>query len=400
MMVLIELFDRSEPINNVITLSAFRPDVLALIGDGNVGKQRVQKRMDGYIAASGLNCRVEYVPCRGYDLQQVTDCLRGVIEKYGAENCVIDVIGGSEILLLSAGICCGEYDALRIVTQKKRTDEFVWLRGEGASPCQEQLNISLKQIIALAGGELVRNARANRDTFEDTFVALIPKVFAVYMKHRAYWAEFVLYMQRMNQPEYMNGESCTFSAPRVFYVGRRRVDPDEEIFRDLAACGAITVFQADQDMFHARFASETVLKYLCDVGAWLELYAYVLFQRSGLFHEVQMSAVVSWDDDSDKQDVINEIDLIALDGRRQWFISCKTALPDNMVLNEIAALTAHFGSEMAVPVLITASNLEKESPGVYRRAAEMGVYVFDADDLTEERFIEAIGRLRKRRLGQ
>lgn len=396
MLVLIELYDHREPINNVITLSAYHPEKLVVLGDSSVSKQRVQKYIDRYIAASDLQTETEYVPCRAYDLDQVEESLKGVIGRYGAENCVIDVIGGSEILLMAAGSCCREFSALRVVTQKKKTDEFVWLKGSPEVPVQEKLNITIQQAIALTGGELVRNARVSENTFDDAFVELIPKVFGVYMQYRNVWNEFVLYMQRLNQDEYRVDGCCTFCAPRVFYVGRRRVDPETEIFEALRDEGAITAFEETDDQYTVRFVSENVLKYLCDVGSWLELYSYVLLKKSCLFHEVQMSAVVSWDDDADKRDVINEIDLIALDGKGQMFISCKTALPDNMVLNEIAALTSHFGSMHAVPVLITASSLEKESPSVFKRAAEMGVAILDASDLREAKFMEELRKIRKR----
>ena len=125
MLVLIELYDHREPINNVITLSAYHPEKLVVLGDSSVSKQRAQKYIDRYIAASDLQTETEYVPCRAYDLDQVEESLKGVIGRYGAENCVIDVIGGSEILLMAAGSCCREFSALRVVTQKKKTDEFV-----------------------------------------------------------------------------------------------------------------------------------------------------------------------------------------------------------------------------------------------------------------------------------
>ena len=128
----------------------------------------------------------------------------------------------------------------------------------------------------------------------------------------------------------------------------------------------------------------------------MELYEYHLFQKCKCFADVQMSAVISWDEENERESVINEIDLIATEGKGQFVVSCKTALPDTAVLNEIAALTSRFGSSYAIPVIVTASNLEKESPGVYRRAAEMGIAIFDADDLNEERFIERMQLLRRR----
>ena len=66
------------------------------------------------------------------------------------------------------------------------------------------------------------------------------------------------------------------------------------------------------------------------------------------------------------------------------------------MLNEIETLTGRFGTRYAVPVLVTPGNLEREAPGVFRRALEMGIFVIDGDDLPREAFLQRLQTVRRR----
>ena len=397
-MVLIELYDMQEPVHNVIALTAFQPEHLIVICRGKLHAEKAKKTLSQYIRSAGLCTNTEYRICDPYDLAACEAVIEKTIDQYGEEDCLIDVIGGSEMLLLSVG-SAAKGKNVRIITQMKNGKEFVWLKGEPLQQKQNDINIDVAQAIALSGGELTRNARVSEELFHSDFMKLVPQMFALYMRYRRQWPSFVLYMQRLNKPEYRStvySEELRYRTPKVVYLGRKRLCPQVQIFYDLKEAGALCYFCEEEKHYHMQFSSDEMLKYLCDVGAWLELYAYHLFQKCKCFADVQMSAVISWDEENERESVINEIDLIATEGKGQLFVSCKTALPDTAVLNEIAALTSRFGSSYAIPVIVTASNLEKESPGVYRRAAEMGIAIFDADDLNEERFIERMQLLRRR----
>lgn len=398
MLVLIELFDMNEPVHNIISLSAFQPDHMEVICRGEKDAAHAKCVLGKYIRSAEFNTQIEYHICSPFELESAEKTIEIIIDKYGAKNCMIDIIGGNEMLLLAVGAAVREKD-VRIVTQLKHGYDFVWLKGEPAAPKNPDFQISVGQAIALAGGELTRNARVKKELFQSEFMKLVPVMFDVYMKHRSQWPSFVLYLQRLNRPEYEDlskrDERC-FCVPKTLYSGKKRLNPKLGIFNDLKAAGALNYIYEEASHYCMQFSSDEMLKYLCDVGSWLELYTYHLFKRCGFFGDVQISAVISWDGDSDREDVINEIDLIATEGKGQLFISCKTALPDTPVLNEIAALVSRFGSAYAIPVIVTASDLEREAPGVYRRAAEMGIAIFDKDDLNEHRFKERIQQLRMR----
>lgn len=396
MTVLIELFDATEPFNNVLTLTALKPDLLLVLGDTQVQKKRTQAGIRQYIHASGLRLDVQFRACRTYDFEQITEALNDVIDEFGTENCVVDVLGGSEALLLAVGYCCRERAALRVITHRAKTNDLIWLHGPDKNQVlSAAFEPDLEALIALSGGQLLRHGHVGTDELSDDILAMIPDVFAVYMNYRSQWASFVQYLQQLNEPRYKTGKA-SFCGPCRFQVNRRTVTVNVEIIMALMDAKVVTDFQRSADTCTVRFCSEQILRYLCDVGAWLELYTYAILHRSGLFRSVEISTVVSWDNDDDNRDTINEIDVVALDGVGQLFISCKTATPDNAVLQEIATLTERFGTQYAIPVLVTASPLEQQAPGVYYRALEMGVAVIDANDLKADDFLARLRSLRKR----
>ena len=382
-MVLIELYDRQEPVKNITALSAFAPCEAVILLDGLTDERLAKKRMGTFAKEMGIRTKFHFITTHPFDLANVKSTMEKVIMDYGAENVMIDVMGGSDLLLLAAGACAEKHPQVAIVRQKPGTDRFIWLQGEEKAVPVDRAPLTIRSLMALSGGELLRNARVNGGMEDEAFMALVPKIFHVYRRFRSQWPRFVLYLQRLCAGDMQPDGS--YAGKRVVYQGKRRLEANEGILAALMECGALKNVHWSETGVDVTFRSETVQKYLCDVGAWLELYCLRQMKESGLFTEVQMSCVLSWDDDQDRQDVTNEIDLIALHGKGQYFISCKTGVPDSLVLAEIAAMADRFGSDWAVPVLITASNLEKEAPGIYRRGAEMGVMIIDADDLTEEK---------------
>lgn len=395
MTVLIELYDKEEPLNNVLSLTALKPDLLVMLGDSQITKQRCQRPISSYIQSCGMMTGTEFISCRTYDITDICVKLESIIDLYGAENCVIDVLGGSDTMLMAVGCCCKDRPELRVVTQRAKSDELVWLWGPKADAPAIPFQANLEQLIALAGGELLRNGHIATHELNDELLDLIPTVFEIYMENRPQWAAFVLYLQQLNAPEYQSHDGLCLSGPRSFQVNKRSVSVDPVIVMCLEDAGVVSDFRMTAGGCTIHFTNADLLRYLCDVGSWLELYMYARLKRSGLFREVEISTVVSWDDDNDASDVINEIDVIALDGLGQLFISCKTNVPDASVLNEIATLTERFGTQYAVPVLVTACRMQQDAPVVLRRAREMGVVIIDADDLFGDALIERLQSLRR-----
>lgn len=394
MRTLIELYEPEEPILNYLSAAVLQPDRVVFIGDAKISHAAHQNRLRAALGAAASAAEVRFIVCEGMDLPRLTACLNGVLEQYGPEDCTLDVSGGRDEMLLAAGMCCAARP-VQIVSYRPGANRVSWLWGENAG--QEtpfDVRLTVEGLLAMAGGKMMRHGHVDNAKLPPDVLALIPRIFRVYFANRQQWPAFVQYLQQVNRADYM--QDGVIRAPLHIPLNQRTCHADTALLGALAEAGAIRDFRMDSRECSFAFYSDEVGRYLCDVGAWLELYVYTVMKRSGLFDDVQMNVVVSWDNDEDNADTVNEIDLMATAGIGQLFISCKTSVPDAAVLNEIAAITRRFGGRFATPVLAAACDLRSAAPAVFRRAVEMGISVLDADDLPEGKLLKKLTELKRK----
>lgn len=381
MKVLIEFYDPEEPILNLLSCMVMKPDVCVYIGEERIRRQRSQRSLQNTLKIAGINTSLRFVAVNRFDFEEVRSALHDVIEEYSGTDCILDVSGGNDLLLLAAGMCCADRE-IQIVTHKPGGNFFSWICGEHAGEQQHyDVRLTQQQTLAMAGGELLRHGHVTPDDMTDDIMNVIPKVFDVYRMHRERWPQFVQYLQQTDDPRYWVSDENDIRAPKKIFCGRYPVFGDLGILSDLSDIGVIRDIRISSQEYSFRYASSLLGGYLRDVGAWLELYLYVQMVQSGLFDYVDINAVVSWDDAPGTIDTTNEIDLIAAAGIGRMFISCKTGVPDNAALNEIHTIAGRFGGRYSIPVLATMCDLKSEAPAVFRRAIEMGIVILDADDL-------------------
>lgn len=390
---LIELYDPRAFILNTISLSQLKPDVLAVVISKAQNTEEIRDRLASVIQVMALETAIELYPCDALRIADIEACLEGIIGFYGEDNCTIDVIGGNEIMLLASGAYSKCHPDISILSITAKADALLWLNGKNRGSLLPIRNdMSVREIITLAGGEMLRCGHADRREITDSTWKLIPDIFRVYLCHRGEWVMFVRYLQKLTNVKYRLSDDY-FIGPQRFTQNMPQNRPAEmnmNIAMDLQKIGVIEMLKLSANNCTMKFSSGQIVRFLCDYGAWLELYLLVALQDSGLFSDLEINTVISWDNDADDADTVNEIDLIAGRGLHQLFISCKSAVPDNAALHEVAALAARFGAHFATPVLATVCDLEVEAPAVYRRARDMGILVIDAEHLSRESLLEIL----------
>ncbi len=394
MRVLIELHDTHHPVENVVAACVLQPDVLVWLGDRKIERDKYQKPLLRFFDMQGLTVQVDYRACGLQDVGKVIGCLQEVLAKYGKENCTVDVSGGSDVLLLAAGYVCRDMQ-VDAVQHLPGANRLKWLMGPRAG--QEQafdLRFTLEQVIALSGGELLRNGHVGPETVKGEMGQLIDRIFPIYLKYKKSWPRFVQYLQSACRQDYDQGEY--YDAPRTILVNGKARSVHEGMMNMLRESGAVTHLALDEKRCRFAFVNETIRKCMCDVGVWLEMYLFSAMVQSGLFDSAQISMVVSWDDDPKGDKVQNEIDVVACAGLGQLFCSCKTSDPDPYMLNEIEVMTHRFGTRYATPVLATVCDMKKEASAAYWRAREMGVELIDINDLEKDRLMERLHMLRRK----
>lgn len=394
MRVLIELHDTVQPVENVITACVFRPDVLVLLGDRKIEKNKYRKPLLSFFRMEEMNVHVDYRPCGLHDVQQIAECLQAVLQEYGQENCLVDVGGGSETLLMAAGYVC-MHRQVTAVQHVPGSNKIRFLTGPEKGREEDfDLKLTLDQVVALSGGELLRNGHVGPEMMTPEMTGLIDRIFPIYLENKKIWPRFVQYLQVATRQEYWTG-AC-YDAPRMIFVNGQARNVHDAMMQTLLNAGALCRYELDEKRCRFAFVNSTIAKCMCDVGVWLEMYLFSAMVQCGVFDDVQISMVVSWDDDEKGDRVQNEIDVVASAGVGQLFCSCKTSTPDPYMLNEIEVMTERFGTRYATPVLATVCDMKKEATSAYYRAEQMGVELIDLNDLEKDRLMDRLKTLRKK----
>ena len=394
MRVLIELHDTLQPVENVISACVLKPDVLVILGDRKIEKNKYRKPILSFFETEGMDVRLDLRTCGLHDVEQVVECLNKVLDQYGQENCIVDVSGGSDVLLLAAGHVCLSRN-VQAVQHVPGANKLKWFIGaESGKEERFDIQLSLEQVVSLSGGELLRNGHVGPEMMSEEMTGLIDRIFPIYLKNKKIWPKFVQYLQVAAKGEYWDGQA--YVAPRMILVNGQARTPNDAIMNALVEAGAVSAYELDDKKCRFAFANATIGKCMCDVGVWLEMYLFSAMVQSGLFDAVQISMVVSWDDDDKDDRVQNEIDVCACSGLGQLFCSCKTSTPDPYMLNEIAVMTRRFGTAYATPVLATVCDMKKDATAAYWRAQQMGIELIDINDLEKPKLMNRLTELRRK----
>ncbi len=376
MKTLIELYDE-RPLKNVLSTEVFSPERTVFICPPEVGRDaRLQQKLREYFAHRGVQAELEFVTASLLDASAVAKHLREVVARY--PDCALDIAGGTDAALFAAGLLCANVD-IPVFTYSRKRNTFFDIRGAAFArdlPCQVRLKV--EDCFLMAGGA-VRSGRVDNSIL-GRYQSLIDPFFALYLDHRRDWKHIVGYIQRVSQTP--KDAPVTLHADGAYTVKGEhgsRISAPEKALRALEEIGMLqnlTIEPGQRVIFD--FADLQVRTWLRDIGSVLELYIYKVCLDTGIFQDVRTSVIVDWEGDFKRDNVTNEIDVMATKGIIPVFISCKTCDASTEALNELSVLRDRFGGEISRAVIVTA---ERCRAITRHRASELGIEVIDLEDL-------------------
>jgi len=379
METLIELFDE-RPLENVLGAEMFRPQrVVYICPDAVARDQNLQKKLRSYFSRRGLKIELVFFKADVYDAMSVLELLGSILLRY--PDCALDITGGTDAVLFSAGLLCAESE-IPVFTYSRKKNCFYNIKNAPFAedlPCS--LHYSVEDFFRMAGGS-VREGRVD-NAILSRYMSDFDPFFAVYRKHRREWTKIVTYIQRLS-PARADG-SYSLEAGGPFTVkGERgsRIDAPEEALRDLEGIGFLEKLHIGGDAVSFCFRDGQIRAWLRDVGSVLETYVYKACLDTGIFDDVRTSVIVDWEGEKKADAVSNELDVMCARGVVPLFISCKTCDVKTEALNELAVLRDRFGGEMARAAIVTA---ERGNARMRNRAAELNIQVIDLSDLDSEK---------------
>ncbi|MBO2516280.1 MAG: hypothetical protein CW338_03255 [Clostridiales bacterium] len=375
MKTLIELYDE-RPVENVISTEMFRPECTVFICPEDVASNReLQKKLKQYFKSRNISCRLEFISASVVDAMDVADHIRKIAGDH--PDCAVDIAGGTDAALFATGMIYSEIP-LPVFTYSRRQNMFFSISNAPFAhqlPCDIRLKI--RDCFLMAGGSIRTGRVDNRvlGHYDD----LYQPFFDCFMRHRRDWTKIITYIQRISLQG--RDEAVSLKAEGGKCVkGEQgsRVYAPEETLRELEDISMIRELNITEDQVGFVFRDEQCRAWLRDVGSVLELYTRKVCRDTGLFDDVQTSVIVDWQGDDRPDNVINEIDVMAVRGIRPVFISCKACAVKTEALNELAILRDRFGSGIARAAIITTEQGRKI---MRHRAQELDIAVIDLADI-------------------
>lgn len=384
MQTLIELFDVS-PINNVLSSLMFQPKEMILLCPAEIAESREYKRaLREFFEYMKCPVKVTFVSGSLLDAKKTERVLEEILASHN--DCAIDISGGTDAALFAAGACSGN---TAVFTYSRKKNSFYEIKNASfarSQPCTVHLDVA--GCLKMAGGTLLPGREDHtllRNRLEE-----IDRLFKVYSRFRRIWNGQISFIQKISSSEPGILEA---DGPLQKKAGNKQVQADLNLFRALAEEGLIQELELQEDRIRFRFPDETVRFWLRDIGAVLELQVFRACHSAGCFDDVVLSAVVNWQGGAIHRDsVTNEIDVMAVQGIRPVFISCKTCEVHTEALNELAILRDRFGGKYARALLVTSGMATRSRSNMRMRAAKLGIELIEWDNAGLDQLINCLRR--------
>lgn len=414
MVVVFEFLSR-EPIENVITAMNFQVDKLVFFGNHEdiiSQKERTENFLRKYCAVQNII----FLPLSGSNLQSVLQTMRKEIESELSKNAKLffDITGGESLMLVAFGMLSREYETpmhmydiykgklLELNSESlhydERNTEAINKDNRNAddsalaSPNEKQhLSISsiatkrpvpmtLDKLIEMHGGVINYKLQKDiKDVPDEESREDILKIRKVMKLHSEHWNPFSEFLRENMSPDdegrVYRKESTVLKTLADSSNKLKSAHKFYQIMEDLARAGAILDLKHSEGKYQFRFKNKAIKGYLWDGGSILELYTYL--QEKGRSDECRVGVHLDWDGVLEGPagiDVLNEIDVLSLQGYIPSFISCKSGKlsPQQCLhaLYELDTVANRFGGKYAKKRLVVTSEINE----VYQeRALEMGI---------------------------
>jgi len=383
MLINVEFFDE-DPIENVVTSLHYKMDKTIFFGY----KDGIEKRKKDVAAFLKKYCgvkEVEFYEVLESNLKTVVDRMRDCLEKEIAQGnqLFFDLTGGESLLLVAFGFLARDYHAPMHMYDIDRNELFEYGTKDALPMSQaaeyQPVKLNLDGFISLYGGKINYamhkdvKALVNQEHGED-----VVRMWEISRKYHKKWLHYSALLRSLKY----NETDLTVHMPAHHFLGEKKKNPAlgsaDYFYRFLKDCEKEGLIK-DRDVKDGNctftYKNDRIKDYFWDGGSILEMYTYTKVQNQYPKEDCRVGVHIDWDGEirSGGMDVLNEIDVMAMDHNLPVFISCKIGNVNQTALYELDTVAGQFGGKYAKKILAVAKPL---SPGHQLRAQEMGIEVW------------------------
>lgn len=385
MQVLIEYYDK-DVLKNIVAPLTLRPDQVIYLHDKGMEDRNVFRSLVTCFQKSMPHVIVNHYPVDISSVETLRAATCRVVERYGAENCTLELTGGSELMMI-AGYKAGMETGMRMVHTDlvKRCITDI----ETEEIIAHTVTLSLENFIDAKGACFM--GESHRPPQPEKYEP-INRMARYLFRHLKQWKTTCSWIQTVaarGLPHTLLLESSR----NIHMKNGRPVAPDDEILQEFERNGFIKELVLEKNRIQFEFCSIEDKQYGISYGVWLELYVYVAAAGSGAFDDVKLGTMIDWNVYDGLRIGGNEIDVMLMDDSLPVFISCKLRDADTAALNELLIAKKRLGGWFSKGVIVTYSREKQEKTGTYERCKELGLEMLDERDILAEDFRERLVKI-------
>ena len=379
-------FISDEPIENVITCMNYKLDRVVIFGQfSQIERQR--KNLESFLKEKCNVTSVAFRVLANYDFDSIENEIRKGIdfemEKGG--KCFFDITGGEALMVTAFSMIAKEYYApihIYNVRAKKLVEVNEGAVREISSDLEPQkIRYNLDMMVRLYGGAINYYFRKdiNDDPLKGDNKVELETMWKVSKRCGENWNSMCEIFRNCLEPDedlnvkYSTDDICR-GMKRI--GGRiRTLEQLNEYMDYFAEYGIILDLKTTEESISFRYKNRNLKEYLWMGGSALELHVYK--KERQVSEDCKVGVHLDWDGELHYTigvDVLNEIDVLSLNGYIPKFISCKSGILNSKTvlraLYELDVVAGRFGGKYAKKVLVTT---EEIGPIYQDRAAEMGI---------------------------
>ena len=393
-MTYIEFFDNNA-IENICSCLVSAPDRVILIGENEKKMQLHAQRYHSLFQKRGTNIEFTCMTVNKNHqqeknrLQKIVDLLADIVDKYEDEECVFDLSGGDDLMLVAVGIIYYRYRDKNIQLSRinLRTGGLYDCDKDGVLiPREHDPMLKIDEYIRVFGGKVVyereKVSKTRRWDWTEEFLEDIISMWQICRENVHDW----------------NTQMDTFAVTDIV--------PPSDIVTELLEKRLITGDRLKNGFYLITYKNDQIKECLTTAGLVLELYITVKARmaRDGagkrIYNDVCNGVVIDWDGVSYRKGgtyvTMNEIDVIMMHKLIPVFVSCKNGNVRMEELYKLNTVAERFGGKYAKKVLVAnALGGDTFSASLFRqRAKDMGIRLIEnVQDMTEEKVEKEIENL-------
>jgi hypothetical protein len=357
-----------------------KPQVCIFVGESSVISKRKKNILSHLLEGRGLSMEISF-QCIPYgDMGEATDRLTRLVMEH--PDCILDVTGGTEMMIALAGFLAGKFD-IPIYQRKGRSGQILWQLN--CDLPNETAALTVKEVVALHSGSILGTYPTPDPKGE--LAKDIPLIWDVSRKNPGAYNSLCNALAQLVEK---NASSDPLELVVDGNTYRKAPYIDIDMLQELEKVGILREVNTQWGGITLRFRDGEVKRLLTKAGDLLELATWLAAAHAD---DRAMGIRLDWDgiepEDRGEVQTTNELDGMMTFGLIPVCVSCKNGEVKKEALYELDSVSRHFAGRFAQRILV-ASYVDRSKSTVdtlKRRARDMHIVpLFDVHKYSFEEF--------------